>query len=219
MAIPSQYRNFQTPPVGELANLSPLQLALIHYMRDGQEVPFFINHDWLRALTTFADSGIIAPADVGGFGPVIIDDTESSPQIYTIEPKPDCGPDETDRYENVRVDAGLLKPDMWVGSIDQLVRGGSVCDGAGGPWGTGGLSGPNTSPDNGVDLPPPIYANAVSQFGFTNTSSPLSLQLNEQASIVLAGRTETNGVPAKTETEIAQELFQNNIPVYVQGIT
>lgn len=217
MAIPSQYRNFQTPPVNELANLSPLQLALIHYMRDGQEVPFFINHDWLRALTTFADSGIITPQQVGGFGPVIIDDG-NPPNVYTIEPKPDCGPDDVDRFENVQITLAL-EEGRWIGSIDQLVRGGSACNGAGGPWATGGLTGPDTSPGNGEDLPPPIYSNAVAQYGIPNANSSVNLYLNQQASIVIAGRIETNGIPAKTESEISQELFQNNIPVYLQGLT
>jgi len=218
MAIPSQYRNFQTPPVNELANLSPLQLALIYYMREGQEVPFFINHDWLRALTTFADSGIISPDQVGGSGPIVIDNTVNPPKVFTIEPKPDCGPDDTDRYEKVERSIPPIK--YWVGEFLDVVRGGSAADGAGGPWATGGLNGPDTSPGNGADLPPPIYSDAVTQYGApaADINSPIVLNLNQQAAIVTSGRTETNGVPAKTETEITQELFQNNIPVYLQGI-
>ena len=214
--IPSQYRNFQTPPVKELANLSSLQLALLHYMREGQEVPFFINHDWLRALTTFADSGIVRPTTVGGFGPVIV----KGNVIYTIEPKPDCGPDDTDRYEEVYRGTITNQSEYWTGSFDQVIRGGSAADGAGGIWATGGLNGPDTSPGNGENLPPPIYSNSVTEYGapITQANSVTVLACNIQANIALNGRTEVNGQPALSETQIVQEMFNGNVAVYVQGV-
>lgn len=217
--IPQQYRNFQTESTNESANRSPLQLALIYYMGEGQEVPFFINHDWLRALTTFATSGVVNPNTVGGFGPIVVDDSAEPPAIYTIEPKPDCGPDDTDRYERV-YRGSTAQLGCWTCSIDQEIRGGSAADGVGGPWGTGGLTGPDTSPGNGENLPPPIVSNAVTTYGASaaNQNSVNAITLNSQASIAINGRIETNGQPAATEQQIVEQMFPNKLPTYLQGI-
>lgn len=69
-------------------NPSPLELTLIDYLNQGQTLPFFVNTDWLRELQVFSNSGIIDPASIGGNGPIIM----IGEDIFTIEPRPDCGP-------------------------------------------------------------------------------------------------------------------------------
>lgn len=152
MSVPSQYRSFQNRPTNQDAGISVLQPALLYYMTQGQQIPFFINKDWLLALKTFCDSGIVNPRQIGGNGPVIVENN----QVYTIEPRPNCGPDETDRYENVyRGTISTLQTTnnikYNVAVVPTVVRGGSAANGLGGPWGTGGIDGPDPTPTNSVD--------------------------------------------------------------------
>jgi hypothetical protein len=54
-----------------------------------------------------------------------------------------------------------------------LVRGGSAANGAGGPWGTGGLTSQDPTPNNGVDRQPDIVTNLDATYG-TNVSTSTS---------------------------------------------
>jgi len=213
--IPQQYKGFQTPPVNEISGLSPLQLALLYYVQQGQQSPFFVNRDWLQALKTFADSGVVNSSVIGGSGPIVT----RGDDVYTIEPKPDCGPDDTDRYDLMyKGKVSNLFPDneFWRCSPDQLVRGGSSADGAGGPWATGGIDGPASNPVNGVNRPDPVYANVVSAYALPTdtTNSALYNYLQQQALTTIAD-VDAN----KSFEEIQTDLFGNNRPMYIQGMT
>lgn len=213
--IPSQYKGFQNPPVNEISGLSPLQLALLYYVQQGQQSPFFVNRDWLQALKTFADSGVVDPKVIGGTGPIIT----RGDDVYTIEPKPDCGPDDTDRYDLLyRGKSSNLFPtdQYWQCSTDQLIRGGSAADGAGGPWATGGIDGPASNPVNGVDRPDPVVANVNLAYSLPadTTNSALYGLMQQQAATTLSGYADD-----KTQNEIQSNLFGNAMPTYVQGIT
>lgn len=168
MAIPRQYLN-NSPQIA-IANLSPLQLAVAYYMDQGQQIPFFINQDFLRQMTTFASSGIITPEmiSVPGISVVL-----QGNDVYVQRRAADCGPDETDRYEYVYAGTKQdLLPNSW--SFDGiLVRGGSAANGAGGPWGTGGLTSQDPTPNNGVDRQPDIVTNVDAAYG-TNVSTSTS---------------------------------------------
>lgn len=158
-SIPPQYQT--TSPTIQNANLSPLQLAASYYMAQGQQTPFFVNHDWLRALSAYADSGLITPASVGvpeGLSVVAEEDS-----IYVIRKAPDCGPEEN-RYEKVYVGTrNQVAPGSWSFN-GMVIRGGSAANGAGGPWGTGGLSSQDPTPGNSVDRQPNIVGNIITQY-------------------------------------------------------
>lgn len=96
MAIPRQYLN-NSPQIA-IANLSPLQLAAAYYMDQGQQIPFFINQEFLRQMTTFASSGIITPEmiSVPGISVVL-----QGNDVYVQRRAADCGPDETEDRKSV----------------------------------------------------------------------------------------------------------------------
>jgi len=152
MAIPRQYLN--NSPQITIANLSPLQLAAAYYMDQGQQIPFFVNQEFLRQMTTFASSGLITPemVSVPGIAVVLKGD-----DVYVQRRAADCGPDETDRYEYV-----------YAGTKQDLLP-----NGAGGPWGTGGLTSQDPTPNNGVDRQPDIVTNVTATYG-TNVSASTS---------------------------------------------
>lgn len=157
--VPSQYQN--NTPVKENANLSPLQPAIAYYMDQGGQTPFFPNHDFLRELKTFADSGIITPAQLKVDGIAVIAEEDA---IYVVRSAPDCGAD-INRYEKVYLGTRqTLLPSSW-SFTGVTVRGGSVANGAGGPWGTGGLSSQDPTPNNSVNRQPDIVSNLDATYG------------------------------------------------------
>lgn len=191
-SIPKQYSGFQNLPENLLGGLSPLQLAAAYYMIQGQQVPFFINHDWLRALRVYCDSGILDPKVVGGTGPVVVENDN----IYTIERAPDCGPDEVERTELVyRLPVTELPVNVWQAGSVEVVRGGSAANGAGGPWGTGGITGASPVPGNSVGQPDPTISNIAAAYGIT---------VSEQSLV---------NTYINNPTE-----YGNTVPVNVQGI-
>jgi hypothetical protein len=191
-SIPKQYSSFQNLPDNLLGGLSPLQLAAAYYMIQGQQVPFFVNHDWLRALRVFCDSGIVDPKRVGGTGPVVV----KGDDVYTIERAPDCGPDETDRTDLVyRGKINNLPVSVWRSGSDQVVRGGSAANGSGGPWGTGGITGPSPDPGNSVGQPDPIVSNVAATYSISESEQNYVLQLIQNS-----------------------ELIGNNAPINILGI-
>jgi len=169
MAIPSQYLN--NSPQISIANLSPLQLAAAYYMDQGQQIPFFINQEFLRQMTTFASSGVVTPpTEYPGIAVVLRDDN-----VYVQRLAANCGPEQIDRYEYVYVGTKQeLYPESW--EFDgTLVRGGSAASGGGGPWGTGGLTSPDTAPNNGVDRQTDIVTNIGATYGATVSTSTLGI--------------------------------------------
>lgn len=187
-----QYSSFQNPPQNQTGGLSPLQLAAAYYMVQGQQVPFFINHNWLRALRVYCDSGIVDPKVVGGTGAVVVEQNN----VYTIETAPDCGPDEKNRTELVfRGTIDTLPIDVWSPGVTDVIRGGSAANGAGGPWGTGGIVGASPVPGNSVGQSDPIVSNVAATY---------SISVAQQDII---------------QTYIDNpDQFGNTVPVNIQGI-
>jgi len=171
MAIPTQYSN-NNPRIA-IANLSPLQLAAAYYMDQGQQIPFFINQEFLRQMTTFASSGIVTPAMLNVTDGIAV--VLRGNDVYVQRRAPDCGPEEIDRYEYVYAGTKQdLAPDSW--EFDGiLIRGGSAANGAGGPWGTGGLTSQDPTPNNGVDRQPDIVTNVTATYGTTVSASTLGI--------------------------------------------
>lgn len=168
MAIPSQYQN-NTPAIDN-GNLSPLQIAAAYYMDQGQQIPFFINHEFLRQLTVFASSGVVNPSQVpyvqSGLAVVVKND-----DVYVQRLAENCGPNEFARYELVYIGKKYdILPDSWTFG-GTLVRGGSAATGGGGPWGTGGLTSPDPTPNNGVDRQPDIVSNTSAVYGATASTA------------------------------------------------
>lgn len=195
--VPSQYSGFQNLPENQLGGLSPLQLAATYYMVEGKQVPFFINHDWLRSLNVFCNSGILDPKTVGGNGPVVV----KGDDIYTIENASDCGPDEKNRTELVyRGKASNLNISVWQNTGDTVIRGGSAANGAGGPWGTGGVSGPSPDPGNSVGQPEPLVSNIAAEYSTTTTQQSWIEQY------------------AKDPDAFNSEAFKDGWPVSPQGL-
>lgn len=152
--------------------LSPLQLALASAMATGftnpyKDSPLFVNKQFLAAMAKFADSGLLTATDIGyrsdfanlppiapgitGISYIIEPDEEGKIAVYLLRRAPDCGPNEN-RFEKIKLG---LQSELAEGSFaywGSLIRGGSIFNGAGGPWGTGGLSGsypgPAGSPNN-----------------------------------------------------------------------
>jgi hypothetical protein len=180
-SIPKQYSNFQNLPDNLLGGLSPLQLAAAYYMIQGQQVPFFVNHDWLRALRVYCDSGIVNPRQVGGSGPVVV----KGDDVYTIERAPDCGPDETERTELVyKGKINNLPVTAWRSGSDLVVRGGSAANGAGGPWATGGITGPSPVPGNSVDQPDPLVSNLAAVYSISQVEQTYLQQVIDNPELV-----------------------------------
>lgn len=163
--IPVQYRN--NIPTADTANLSPLQLAAAYYMDQGKQTPFFVNHDFLKEFTTFIDSGIVTPDKVKVPGLSVISIEEA---IYVIRSAQDCGAD-TERFEKVFVgNRTEVVPNTW-GFNGVTVRGGSAANGAGGPWGTGGLNSQDPTPNNSVNRQPDIISNLFTAYGANVSTS------------------------------------------------
>lgn len=173
--IQQQYRSFLNPPQNQIGNLSPLQVAAAYYMDQGQQIPFFINNDWLVALNIFCNSGIITPRDVNlGDSVDLLSIVDQDGALYLQRRAPDCGPDDVDRYDQIYIGQRQdLFPNSWTAG-GPIVRGGSAANGVGGPWGTGGIDGPSPTPLNGVDRPPPIYSNISTSYASTTTNRDLT---------------------------------------------
>lgn len=164
--IPSQFAG--TQPAIESGNLSPLQLAAAYYLNQGIDIPFFVNAAFVEQFKIFCTSGQVTPANIAApAGAISV--VSRGDNIYVQKPAVDCGPDDTDRYEELYIGPrNSVAPDSW--SFDgTLVRGGSVAEGAGGPWGTGGLTSQDPTPNNGEDRDPDIVSNVFATYGTSNT--------------------------------------------------
>ena len=151
MATPVQYEVKR--PTLETGGLSPLQLALAYYMDLAQQVPFAVNTDFVTAIKTYSDSGVVLPSDLGLDGTSIVAD---GPLVKMIRRAENCGPLEIERYEQITIgNRADLLPNAWDHGVG-TIRGGSISAGAGGPWGTGGLTSAFPGPCNAVDRPPNI---------------------------------------------------------------
>ena len=94
MTIPAAFQG-TTPTITE-GGLSPLQLALANYLIQGVTIPFFINQGFIDSAKTFTTTSIV-PAPFGATY------TSSGDNIYLVRPAPDCGPDETNRFDRILV--------------------------------------------------------------------------------------------------------------------
>jgi hypothetical protein len=149
MTTPAQYAINR--PTLEVGGLSPLQLALTYYMNEALQVPFAVNTDFVAAIKTYSDSGVVIPSDLGLDGTAIIAD---GPLVKMIRRAENCGPLEIERYEQITIGNRTdLLPNAWEYG-EATVRGGSISAGGGGPWGTGGLASAFPGPCNAVDRPP-----------------------------------------------------------------
>lgn len=164
--IPPQFRG--TTPNIEQGNLSPLQLAAAYYLNQGADIPFFVNGNFLQAFKVFCHTGQVTAANIAT-PPGTIAVISKGDDIYVQRTAPDCGPDEVDRYDEVFLGPrSVVAPNSW--SFDgTLVRGGSVAQGAGGPWGTGGLTSQDPTPNNGADRQPDIVTNVNVAYGTSTT--------------------------------------------------
>ena len=166
--IPTQFAG-STPAI-ETGNLSPLQLAAAYYLNQGIDIPFFVNAAFLEQFKIFCNSGQVTPANIAApAGSISV--VSRGDNIYVQRTAPDCGPDEIDRYEEIYVGTrNSVVPGSW--SFDgTLVRGGSVAQGAGGPWGTGGLTSQDPTPNNGEDREPDIVSNVFSTYSTSTTTT------------------------------------------------
>ena len=166
--IPNQFAG--TTPNIDKGNLSPLQLAAAYYLNQGIDIPFFINAAFVEQFKIFCTSGQVTPANIAApAGSISV--ISRGNDIYVQKTAPDCGPDEIDRYEEIYIGTrNSVAPDSW--SFDgTLVRGGSVAQGAGGPWGTGGLTSQDPTPNNGEDRDPDIVSNVFVTYGVSATTT------------------------------------------------
>lgn len=156
-------------------NLSPLQLALAQKMCAGSidvnNGPLLVNALFLAAMRDFSDSGFVSPIEyvgrtvtnplpgITGYSYVM----EKDEDIYVIRRAQDCGPEEN-RLEKVYIGKKLELAEGTFSCFGAIIRGGSVVNGGGGPWGTGGLTSPYPGPIDalnlnsdviGVPIPPP----------------------------------------------------------------
>lgn len=161
MATPVQYAVKQ--PIQDLGNLSPLQLALAYYMDLGQQVPFSVNTDFIAALKTYSDSGVVLPSDLNLDAAAVVVD---GPFVKIIRRAENCGPNEISRYDSIVVGSKAdLLPNAWTFDTS-AVRGGSISNGGGGPWGNGGVESPFPGPNNAVDKP--VFASVFYDTNATN---------------------------------------------------
>lgn len=115
------------------------------------------------------------------------------------------------RYDNIfrgKIDSLFPPNKFFKFNLDGIIRGGSASNGAGGPWATGGLNGPNTNPGNSTAYAVPIVANIETYYSApeTDTTSQPVLILNQQASMVL------------NDEDLQTVFFKTNLPVYMQGL-
>jgi hypothetical protein len=165
MTTPAQYAINR--PTLEVGGLSPLQLALTYYMNEALQVPFAVNTDFVAAIKTYSDSGVVIPSDLGLDGTAIIAD---GPLVKMIRRAENCGPLEIERYEQITIgNRADLLPNAWEHGVG-TIRGGSISAGAGGPWGTGGLASAFPGPCNAVDRPPNLITG--SYFDVYNYEGP-----------------------------------------------
>jgi hypothetical protein len=166
--IPTQFAG--TTPNIDKGNLSPLQLAAAYYMNQGIDIPFFVNAAFLEQFKIFCTSGQVTPANISApSGAISV--ISKGDAIYIQRQAPDCGPDEIDRYEEIYIgQRNDIAPNSWSFN-GTLVRGGSVAQGAGGPWGTGGLTSQDPTPNNGVDRQPDIVTNVNVAYGVTSSTT------------------------------------------------
>lgn len=167
---PQPFQGF-TPDITN-GGLSPLQLALANFLATGFNIndsPIGVNTEFRYAMYDFADSRMVTPTpydylnrnapivrgSITGISYII----EPDGYIYMLRKAEDCGPNEN-RQEKVQLGPRSLAEGTFAywGSV---IRGGSMCVGGGGPYGTGGLTSayPKSanSPGNpftGVDLVP-----------------------------------------------------------------
>lgn len=161
--VPNQY--LAGSPTQDAGNLSPLQLALAYFMDLGQQVPFAVNTDFIYALKTFSNSGVVTPSDLNLENVGNVSVISDGPWVKIIRRAENCGPLEIERYDSVIVGSKAdLLPKAWTFDA-ATVRGGSLSTGGGGPWGSGGLSSAFPGPCNAEERPPPIVSDYGSSYG------------------------------------------------------
>lgn len=102
-SIPSVYYGGDgSKPVQTTGGLSPMQLALMAAMTTGSPPAFGINQDFLKELKKFGDSGRV-PANVIFKDVVGAELMSLGDEIYLLRDAQDCGPEGTDRTEQVLV--------------------------------------------------------------------------------------------------------------------
>ena len=168
------YRNDDVPkifqgltPTIKNGGLSPLQLALAAKLAAGfrnpwYESPLLVNRGFLAAMTQFTDSKFISPITYGartvnapdvqpGITSInyVVDEQEN---VYMIRRAPDCGPEEN-RLERVLIGKLHELAEGTFAYYGSVIRGGSTVNGAGGPYGTGGITSPYPGPDDAIDNP------------------------------------------------------------------
>jgi len=149
--VPNQY--LAGSPTQDAGNLSPLQLALAYFMDLGQQVPFAVNTDFIYALKTFSNSGVVTPSDLNLENVGNVSVISDGPWVKIIRRAENCGPLEIERYDSVIVGSKAdLLPKAWTFDA-ATVRGGSLSTGGGGPWGSGGLNSAFPGPCNAIDTP------------------------------------------------------------------
>lgn len=167
--VPAQYQNYlNTNNIPQTGGLSPLQIAAVYYMNEGQQIPFFINQEFLQQVKIFASSGLVTPAEVNLPGLAIVERNE---QIFLQRIAQDCGPDEQpQRTEEVLLGstASYQSKNWWYSGSAVVIRGGTAATGVGGPWGTGGLAGPSPVPQNAIQPTPPLVSNLDATYGTGN---------------------------------------------------
>lgn len=89
-------------PTQTTGGLGPMQLALMAAMTTGSPPAFGVNQDFLKELKKFADSGRV-PANVIYKDIVGAELMSLGDDLYILRDAQDCGPNGTDRTEQVLV--------------------------------------------------------------------------------------------------------------------
>ena len=162
MRVPSSYAN--VVPSADTSGITPLHIALANTMTgapiNASNSPILVNKAFLDTMTVYVDSGVLSPtvyesrpstkltfdaSDLQGYSYVA-----EGQDVYLYRRAPDCGEDEN-RTEKVLI-GNISSISAQLGRIlftyyGSLVRGGSAASGAGGPYGTGGLTSPYPGSD------------------------------------------------------------------------
>lgn len=142
-------------PTQDVGGLSPLQLALAQKLATGaldiyKDYPLLMNRQFLNTMAKYCDSGFLSPISydfrsrfanapdmpVGLTGISYI--IENEEDVYMIRKAQDCGPDEN-RLEKVLLGKKRELAEGTFAYYGCVIVGGSVANGGGGPWGTGGV--------------------------------------------------------------------------------
>lgn len=92
--------------------------------------------------------------------------------------------------------------------LDQTIRGGSSANGAGGPWATGGLSGPSPVPGNAVNTVPPVVSDITTFYELQDQQKASTANIQAAALVD----------KSHSDPEVLKSLFGSAWPVYHQGL-